>query len=159
MIAVHVLNRPNQNLLGRSEPQIDGGATLSEVEARLRAKAERAGVALAVRRPHHEVALVDGFREAGAEGAGPVVRAGADARASVALRDATAGSGVAAVGVHLSAVHAREPSRRPSTIAPVRVGAIRGFGPDSDRLALEALRPVLQEQAKSSRGTGARASS
>ncbi len=159
MIAVHVLNGPNLNLLGRREPHIYGGTTLSEVEARLRKHAERAGIDLTFRQSNHEGELVDWIQDAGAAGAGLVINAGAYTHTSVALRDAIAGSGAAAVEVHLSNVYAREPFRHRSMIAAVCIGVICGFGPDSYRVALEALLAVLQERAKPSGGTGAQASS
>jgi 3-dehydroquinate dehydratase-2 len=148
MIAVHVLNGPNLNLLGRREPQVYGSVTLAQVEAQLRDHADRAGVAMTFRQSNHEGDLVDWIQEAGASDAGIVINAGAYTHTSLALRDAIAGSGVAAVEVHLSNVYAREPFRHRSMIAAVCIGVICGFGPDSYRLGLEALVPVLRERAK-----------
>jgi 3-dehydroquinate dehydratase-2 len=45
-------------------------------------------------------------------------------------------------------VHAREPFRHRSLIAPVCVGVIAGFGARSYSLGLEAIVPVLRERAK-----------
>ncbi|HEX2137521.1 MAG TPA: type II 3-dehydroquinate dehydratase [Microvirga sp.] len=152
MIAVHVLNGPNLNLLGRREPQVYGGTTLTEIEDRLHAHAEALGVAIAFRQSNHEGELVDWIHQAGAAGAGIVINAGAYTHTSVALRDAIAGSGAAAVEVHLSNVYAREAFRHRSLIAPVCVGVICGFGPASYRLGLDALVPVLRQRAESGRG-------
>ena len=148
MIAVHILNGPNLNLLGRREPRVYGTVTLSQIEESLRGHAERAGIALVFRQSNHEGDLVDWIQEAGSAGAGIVINAGAYTHTSVALRDAIAGSGAAAVEVHLSNVHARESFRHRSMIAPVCIGVICGFGADSYRLGLDALLPVLRERAQ-----------
>ena len=79
------------------------------------------------------------IQEAGRDGAGVILNAGAYTHTSVALRDAISGSGAAVVEVHISNVHAREPFRHRSMIAPVARGVIAGFGPMSYDLALEAL--------------------
>jgi 3-dehydroquinate dehydratase-2 len=147
MIAVHVLNGPNLNLLGRREPQIYGHLTLADIEQRLREHAESVGVALTFRQSNHEGDLVGWIQEAGLAGAGIVINAGAYTHTSVALRDAIAGSGAVAVEVHLSNVHARESFRHRSVIAPVCLGVVAGFGAASYRLGLDALLPVLQERA------------
>ena len=150
MIAVHVLNGPNLNLLGRREPQIYGSVTLPQIEERLREHAATVGVALTFRQSNHEGDLVGWIQEAGAAGAGVLINAAAYTHTSVALRDAIAGSGVAAVEIHLSNVYARESFRHHSFIAPVCIGVICGFGPAGYQLGLDALLPVLRERAKSS---------
>jgi len=79
MIAVHVLNGPNLNLLGRREPAIDGGTTPSDIERLLRERAEAAGAALTFRRSNHDGLFVDRIQAASREGAGaPTDEAPAD---------------------------------------------------------------------------------
>lgn len=139
MIPIHVLNGPNLNILGRREPGIYGTATLADIERDLRARAEASGVALTFRQTNIEGELVGFVQEAGLAGAGVLINAAAYTHTSVALRDAISGSGAIAVEVHLSNVHAREPFRHVSLIAPVCAGVICGFGPDSYGLGLDAL--------------------
>lgn len=148
MIAVHVLNGPNINLLGRREPQIYGRMTLSDIEALVREKAGALGATITFRQSNHEGQLVDWIQEAGAQGAGIVINAGAYTHTSIALRDAIAGSGAPTVEIHLSNVHAREGFRHRSLIAPVSVGVICGFGSMSYLLGLEAVHRVMAERAQ-----------
>jgi 3-dehydroquinate dehydratase-2 len=148
MIAVHVLNGPNLNLLGRREPTIYGSVTLAEIERRLRERAERAQVDLAFRQSNNEGELVTWLQEAGLAGAGVVINAGAYTHTSIALRDAISGSGAPTVEIHLSNVYGREGFRHRSLLAPVCIGVICGFGAASYALGLEALVPVLIERAK-----------
>ena len=148
MVAIHVLNGPNLNLLGTREPGVYGRATLADIEADLKGRAEKAGATLVFRQSNHEGELVTWIQEAGAAGAGVILNAGAYTHTSVALRDAIAGSGATAVEVHLSNVHAREGFRHVSHISAVCVGVICGFGPASYALALDALMPILQARAK-----------
>lgn len=138
MRSILVLNGPNLNLLGTREPGTYGSATLADVEERLR---ERAGdrADLAFGQSNHEGELVTWIQDAGRDGVGVILNAGAYTHTSVALRDAISGSGAIVVEVHISNVHARESFRHRSLIAPVAKGVIAGFGAVSYDLALEAL--------------------
>jgi 3-dehydroquinate dehydratase II len=150
MIAVHVLNGPNLNLLGRREPAIYGSDTLDDIEALLRERADAAGVELQFRQSNHEGELVTWIQDAGMAGAGIVINAAAFTHTSVALRDAITGSGATAVEIHLSNVYAREDFRHKSLIAPVCRGVICGFGKTSYLLGFEAILPLLRQKAAGS---------
>lgn len=150
MIAIHVLNGPNLNLLGRREPQIYGSETLADVEAHLRVRAEAESVDLVFRQSNHEGELVTWIQEAGLSGAGVVINAGAYTHTSIALRDAITGSGATAVEIHLSNVYARDDFRHKSLIAPVCRGVICGFGTTSYLLGFEAILPLLRQKAQKS---------
>src|SRR3712207_488901 len=84
--------------------RICGSTTLKEVEAQLGRQAADAGVDLVFAQSSNEGELVGSIQEAGLNGAGVVINAGAYTHASVALRDAIAGSGAVTVEVHISNV-------------------------------------------------------
>lgn len=140
---VLVLNGPNLNLLGQREPGMYGALSLAEVEAGVRRQAEVWGVELDFRQSNHEGQLVDWLHEAGRNYDGVVLNAGAYTHTSVALRDAIAAIAVPVVEVHLTNVHAREPFRHRSLIAPVCIGQVSGFGPWSYVLGLAAVVSVI----------------
>jgi 3-dehydroquinate dehydratase-2 len=139
MSNILVLHGPNLNLLGRREPAVYGRATLAEIDARLAAVAADRGAELRILQSNHEGALIDAIHEAISWADGILINPAAYTHTSVALRDAIVGSGLPAVEVHLSNVHAREPFRHTSWIAPVCLGQISGFGPYSYELGLLAL--------------------
>ena len=148
MTTVFVLNGPNLNLFGRREPHVYGSTTLADIETLVRGKAETLGATVMFRQSNHEGQLVDWIQEAGAQGAGIVINAGAYTHTSIALRDAISGSGAPTVEIHISNVHAREGFRHRSFLAPVSVGVICGFGPMSYVLGLEAVHQVMAERAR-----------
>ena len=147
MVAVHVLNGPNLNLLGTREPATYGAVTLAGVEERLKAKATAAGADLVFRQTNFEGELVTFVQQAGLSGAGVIINAGAYTHTSVALRDAIKGTDALAIEVHVSNVHAREEFRHHSYMAPVCVGVICGFGVASYDLAFDAIVPLLEKRA------------
>jgi len=147
MVAVHVLNGPNLNLLGTREPSTYGALTLADVEERLKAKAAAAGVELTFKQTNYEGELVTFIQQAGLAGAGVVINAGAYTHTSVALRDAIKGTDALAIELHVSNVHAREDFRHHSYMAPVCVGVICGFGAAGYEIAFDAIVPILQKRA------------
>ena len=52
--------------------------------------------------------------------------------------------GLPVIEIHLSNIFAREPFRHHSYVSPVAAGVICGLGPQGYRLALEALKPLVE---------------
>lgn len=134
-----LLNGPNLNLLGVREPGIYGQAGLAEIVAGLEARAAELGVDLECRQSNHEGVLIDWVQAALGQFDGLILNPGGLTHTSVALRDAVAAVGLPAIEVHLSNIHAREPFRHRSLLAPVCLGQIAGLGPLGYELALIAL--------------------
>ncbi len=141
---VFVLNGPNLNLLGTREPAVYGAHTLADVEQMCVEACERYGFALRFHQSNHEGALVDWIHEAGrlhaaGELAGVVLNAGAYTHTSVALHDATKGTAITLIELHISNVHAREAFRHHSYIAAAAKAVMCGFGVRGYALAIDGL--------------------
>lgn len=139
MTNILILHGPNLNLLGTREPEVYGRTTLDDVNQMLADAAAAQQVTVRFLQSNHEGALIDAIHDARTWAHGILINPGAYTHTSVALRDAIAGVGLPTVEVHLSNVHAREPFRHKSLLAPVCVGQIAGFGVDSYWLGLMAL--------------------
>jgi 3-dehydroquinate dehydratase-2 len=136
---IMILNGPNLNLLGTREPEIYGAETLSDVEARCKARADALGVAIDFRQSNVEGELVTWVQEAWTSSAGLVVNAAAYTHTSVALLDALKACGLPIVEVHLSNIHQRESFRHKSYVSRAADGMICGLGSLGYELAIEAV--------------------
>ena len=143
MIKIMVLNGPNLNLLGQRQPEVYGTTTLADIEVLCRAHSDQLGAELSFLQSNHEGVLIDAIHGARGTQDGLILNAGAFTHTSVALMDAISSAQVPLVEVHLSNIHAREPFRHKSFIAPVAVGQICGFGAQGYVLALDALNTHL----------------
>jgi 3-dehydroquinate dehydratase-2 len=143
LLAIH---GPNLNLLGSREPGLYGSATLEQIDADLRRRAEVLGVTIDGFQSNHEGALVDRIHQARGAVDGILINPGAYTHTSIALRDALLAVAIPYVEVHLSNTHAREPFRHHSFLADRALGVICGFGPGSYALALEGLVAHLRAQ-------------
>jgi 3-dehydroquinate dehydratase II len=140
-----VLHGPNLNLLGTREPGVYGSTTLEGINAALADLARELCVEIRVTQSNCEGALVDAIQGALADCDAILINPAAYTHTSVALRDAVAATALPTVEVHLSNIHAREAFRSVSYLAPVAVGQICGFGPDSYLLGLRALVSQLEK--------------
>lgn len=134
-----IVNGPNLNRLGNREPGIYGSQTMDDCLQALR-----------LRYPDDEIAyfqsnveglLIDRLQQAADEGVeGVALNAGAYTHTSIALHDCIRSLPFPVVELHISNVHRREAFRHHSVLAAACTGVICGFGTDSYRLAIEALK-------------------
>ena len=124
-----IVNGPNLNRLGNREPGIYGSQTMDDCLQALR-----------LRYPDDEIAyfqsnveglLIDRLQQAADE---------AYTHTSIALHDCIRSLPFPVVELHISNVHRREAFRHHSVLAAACAGVICGFGTDSYRLAIEALK-------------------
>lgn len=134
-----ILNGPNLNLQGVRDREIYGEGRFEQLLADL--TAEYPDIEFGYQQSNHEGVLIDAVQQAAADGYdGVVLNAGGYTHTSVALRDAVAAVRTPVVEVHISQILAREEFRHTSLLAPVVAGTVTGFGLDSYRLGIEALR-------------------
>ena len=137
---IQIINGPNLNLLGKREPGIYGHQGF---ESYLKQLQERyPDIEISYYQSNHEGGLIDKIHEVGFDFDGIVLNAGAYTHTSVALLDALKAVKTPAIEVHISNVHQREEFRHKSLISAGCKGVICGFGLDSYRLAIEALKAM-----------------
>jgi 3-dehydroquinate dehydratase-2 len=145
-LRVLVMHGPNLNTLGQREPQIYGSVTMAEINQRLEAHGAELGCEVVCFQSNHEGALIDFLQAHGPTAQGLIINGSGLTHTSVILRDAVAGSGLMAVEVHLSNIHAREPFRHTSLLAEVCRGQVVGLGWRGYLTAFDALVGLLREQ-------------
>lgn len=149
MKKVLVIHGPNLGLLGERETDVYGKTTLNEINQMIMSRADQLGLKVEVFQSDHEGEIVakigksvkDGFHFL-------IINPAAYTHTSVAIRDAISGVKIPTVEVHLSNIHAREEFRQRSFVAPVAVGQISGFGPNSYALAIEAISVLAVKDSK-----------
>jgi len=137
---IQIINGPNLNLLGQREPGIYGSESFDNYLKALRAKYP--DVQIDYYQSNVEGQLIDKMQQVGFFESydGIVLNAGAFTHTSVALHDCIRSLRCPVIEVHISNVHKREEFRHHSMISSACQGVICGFGLDSYRLAIEALK-------------------
>lgn len=135
---IQIINGPNINLLGKREPSIYGSVTFEDYLIGLRERYKE--IEISYFQSNIEGEMIDCIQQTGFEMDGIILNAGAYTHTSIALQDAIRSVTAPVIEVHISNVHSREPFRHVSMIACACKGVICGFGLDSYRLAIEALK-------------------
>ena len=139
MKKILVLHGVNLNMFGHRDPAQYGTITLAEINHHLESLAKELGCTVETFQTNHEGVICEKIHQAHLEKVDAVViNAGAWTHYSYALRDALAILKVPIIEVHMANIHAREPFRHHSVIAPLAKGQIAGFGVHSYLLGLRA---------------------
>ena len=140
---VLVLNGPNLGRLDLRNSAIYGDMDFGALADFIRKSATESGFDADVRQSDSETQLISWLHEA-ADAKTPVIfNPAAFTHYSYAIRDAVDMLKAPVIEVHLSNPLSREEFRHTSVISGVVHGTIGGFGPDSYRLALIALKALI----------------
>lgn len=139
---IQIINGPNINLLGKREPGIYGATSFEDYYKTLCERYH--DIEFHYYQSNVEGEMINKIHEVGFDYDGIVLNAGAYTHTSVALQDALRAVTAPTIEVHISNVHKREEFRHKSFISCACLGVICGFGLDSYRLAVEALKEHLK---------------
>jgi 3-dehydroquinate dehydratase II len=139
-----LINGPNLNLLGIREKSIYGSTSFDDYFKTLQNNYPE--INLEYYQSNIEGELINKIHERGFTYDGIIINAGAYTHTSVAIRDAISGVKSPVVEVHISNILTRESFRHESLIGPACVGSIMGFGLDSYRLGIEAIKEYIKSK-------------
>ena len=137
---VGVLHGVNLDQIGRRDPEVYGGGTLSELQVQVKGFAGELGLETTFWQTNHEGEYCESLHIASERADGLILNPGAWTHYSYAIRDALELSGLPAIEVHISEVDSREDWRRKSVIRDLCLGRMQGKGVDGYREALELLK-------------------
>jgi 3-dehydroquinate dehydratase II len=136
---VAVLHGVNFDILHRRDPDVYGGFSLSELEARIATWARERGLEPIFFQTNHEGEFVEYLHRLPDLADAALINAGAWTHYSRAIADALAVAKLPAVEVHLSDVENRDDWRRDSVFDGLVLAKVSGKGPDGYREALDRL--------------------
>ena len=137
---IQIINGPNLNLLGVREPGIYGSESFEVFLPKLQERYP--DIEIDYYQSNVEGELINKMQEVGFSCDGIVLNAGAYTHTSIALHDCIRSLRCPVIEVHISNVHQREEFRHKSMISAACKGVICGFGLDSYRLAIEAIKEM-----------------
>jgi 3-dehydroquinate dehydratase II len=139
-VRILVVNGVNLNIIGRRDPTLYGGLSISELEGRIYEWGRLLELTVQCRQTNDEGEFIHWCHDAYETVDGVIVNPGAWTHYAWSIRDALEPLTVPIVEVHLSNVDEREEWRRVSVIRDVVSTRFVGQGPDGYRLALEYLK-------------------
>lgn len=140
---IQIINGPNLNLVGKRERTLYGANSFDDYLKLLRELYNN--YTFDYYQSNVEGEIINKIQKSGFNTDGIVLNAGGYTHTSVAIADAIKSVTAPVIEVHITNILSREPFRHTSLIATACKGSIMGFGLDSYRLAVEALR-VMQKK-------------
>ncbi len=140
---VFVLNGPNLARLDLRDSAIYGTMNFETLTEFVKRSGSELGFDVEMRQSDSEVEIIHWLHEAADNSIPVIINPAAFTHYSYAIRDAAELVKAPLIEVHLSNPLAREEFRHTSVISGIAKGTIAGFGPDSYRLALLALKQLL----------------
>lgn len=139
------LNGPNLNMLGVREPELYGRATLADVEAAVREKAEILELDVDFRQSNSETELINWIQQAVGKVDGVIINPAAYTHTSIAIADALRILSCPIIELHFnnSYRYADRAFRHLSHVRPVATGVIFGFGASGYLVAMEAIKLLI----------------
>ncbi|MEY3346805.1 MAG: hypothetical protein RIR40_530 [Actinomycetota bacterium] len=141
---VLVLNGPNLDMLGKRETNFYGSKSYEELKKLIEEFASDLGIEVEIKQSNDEATMIAWLHDAAKLNLPVIINPAAFTHYSYAIRDAIVMVENAKIEVHLSNPLSREEFRHTSVVSGVVDGTISGFGVNSYRLALEAIRDLVK---------------
>lgn len=141
---VLVLNGPNLDMLGKRETNFYGSKSYEELKKLIEEFASDLGIEVEIKQSNDEATMIAWLHDAAKLNLPVIINPAAFTHYSYAIRDAIIMVESAKIEVHLSNPLSREEFRHTSVVSGVVDGTISGFGVNSYRLALEAIRDLVK---------------
>jgi 3-dehydroquinate dehydratase-2 len=145
---VLVLNGPNLKRLDLREKSVYGDFDYKSLESFVASAARDLGIESEIRQTDDEAELIGWLHEAADKKLPVIINPAAFTHYSYAIRDAVLMLKAPVIEVHISNPLSREEFRHTSVVSGVVNGTISGFGLNSYRLALSAMKNLLADLAK-----------
>ncbi len=141
---VLVLNGPNLDMLGKRETNFYGSNSYEDLKKMIEGFASDLGIEVEIKQSNDEATIIAWLHDAAKLNLPVIINPAAFTHYSYAIRDAIVMVESPRIEVHLSNPLSREEFRHTSVVSGVVNGTISGFGVNSYRLALEAIRDLAK---------------
>ena len=139
-----ILNGPNLSRLDLREKNYYGDIVYEDIEEACKDEARAINLEIEIRQSNDESEIISWLHEAADKKLPVIFNPAAFTHYSYAIRDAVVMLKAPCIEVHLSNPLSREEFRHTSVISGVVNGTIAGFGLDSYRLALRAIKELVK---------------